>query len=464
MNLTAADFIRRRENLMKEVATGSILLTSNQLLPRNYAGNPFPFRQDSTFFYYTGITVPDVCLYLDCENGKSSLSGKNPTIEDTIWSGHQITLEALAEKSGIPNILSPEQLKEVIDLNNKQKLLLHLLPPYSDSKLLKLSYLTGFPPSEIKSRISLLLRKSIIKQRSVKSADEILEIETALNISGKMHKKAMEMAVEGVFEYEIVAEMYRIAKLNDLEFAYQVICSVHGEILHNESHHNKLEKGQLLLVDAGVESSNYYASDITRTTPVGGKFTRQQREIYDIVLAAQEESIRLIKPGIRYADIHMNAAGIIATGLKDLGLMKGNIESAVMAGAHAMFFPHGLGHMMGLDVHDMEDLGEDLVGYDESVSRSDQFGKAYLRLARKLEPGFVLTVEPGIYFIPELIKQWHSQNKMAEFINYDRVNDYLTFGGIRIEDNIVVTSSGSRILGEPIIKTTQEIEDHSGKF
>ena len=273
-----------------------------------------------------------------------------------------------------------------------------------------------------------------------------------------MHILAMKMAREGVFEREIVAEMFRMAKAKDLEFAYGVICSVRGETLHNESHSNQLVKGQLLLVDAGVESPMHYASDITRTSPVGGKFTVRQREIYELVLSAQMESIKSIKPGVRYRDIHLQAAHIIAEGLKDLGLMKGNCKEAVDAGAHALFFPHGLGHMMGLDVHDMEDLGEEYVGYRDGLERSSKFGTAYLRLARELETGFVLTVEPGIYFIPSLIKKWAGEKKYTEYINYLKLDSYLDFGGIRIEDNVLVTPEGCRILGDHIPKYADEVE------
>jgi Xaa-Pro aminopeptidase len=273
-----------------------------------------------------------------------------------------------------------------------------------------------------------------------------------------MHIQAMKMAREGVYEYEIVAELFKIAKAKNMEFAYQVICSVRGETLHNESHGNVLQQDQLLLVDAGVESPHHYSSDITRTTPVGGRFTSQQKEIYDLVLNAQLAAIAEIKPGKAYRDIHLLVAQIITQGLKEIGIMKGDTDLAVREGAHALFFPHGLGHMMGLDVHDMEDLGENYVGYSEKLKRSEQFGTAYLRFAKAPEPGYVLTVEPGIYFIPQLIGKWKSDNLHRDFIAYDFLEKYFNFGGVRIEDNILVTPSGNRILGKPIPKTPEEIE------
>jgi Xaa-Pro aminopeptidase len=241
--------------------------------------------------------------------------------------------------------------------------------------------------------------------------------------------------------------------------AFPVILTKNGQILHNHYHGNRLEQGDLLVMDSGSESPMNYASDITRTVPVGGKFTEKQKHIYEIVLWSQETAIQNIKPDIPFKDIHLQCASVIATGLKEIGLMKGDPEAAVQAGAHALFFPHGLGHMIGLDVHDMEDLGEDFVGYDDTIQRSSQFGLAYLRLAKKLEPGYVLTVEPGIYFIPALIDQWSAENKFTDFIDYEKVEEYRDFGGIRIEDDVLVTQEGSQVLGKRIPKTVEELEE-----
>jgi Xaa-Pro aminopeptidase len=457
--MTPKEYRKRREILANKVVEGIILCIANKVLPRNYAANSLPFRQDSTFLYYTGIDVPELIFIIDCNRGETILAGYEPTIEDAVWSGPQTSLKELAERAGITQTLSFDQLNNKIKRYRSDHCKIHYLPPYTAEKKILFSELLDRPIQKVTEEVSEILIDAVIEQRSIKSVSEINEIESVLNlVTGPMHESAMKMAVEGNYEHQVVAEMYRIAKVKNLDFAFPVICSVHGEVLHNESYINKLQNGQLLLVDSGVESINHYASDITRTTPVGGKFTLQQREIYEIVLETQDQAIKSLKPGIRYLDIHLNAAKNIANGLKMLGLMQGDVDEAVRAGAHALFFPHGLGHMMGLDVHDMEDLGENRVGYDKYTTRSKQFGTAYLRLARALKHGYVLTVEPGIYFIPALIDQWQAQGKYKDFINYDTVKKYLKFGGIRIEDNIVITDSGSRILGNPIKKNPEEIE------
>jgi Xaa-Pro aminopeptidase len=279
-----------------------------------------------------------------------------------------------------------------------------------------------------------------------------------VDISYEMHTTAMKMARPGIVESDISGAIEGIALQRGSGVAFPVILSVNGQILHNHAHGNIMQEGDLLVNDSGAQTNMNYAGDITRTIPVSGKFTSMQRDIYEIVLKAQVDSIEVIKPGSSYRDIHLLAAETIATGLKELGLMKGNIQDAVAQGAHALFFPHGLGHMMGLDVHDMENFGEQYVGYDESVQRSQQFGLAYLRLAKSLKPGYVLTVEPGIYFIPDLINQWKNSNKFENYIEYTKITEYLSFGGIRIEDDVLVTETGNRILGKAIPKTVKDVE------
>jgi Xaa-Pro aminopeptidase len=302
------------------------------------------------------------------------------------------------------------------------------------------------------------LKKAIVALRSIKDDIEISEIESMVNVAGTMHTTAMKMADPGISEREIAVAIEGICLSKGHAISFTSICSIHGEILHNPFYNNILKKGQLLVVDAGAESLEHYASDITRTTPVGRKFDSRQRDIYEIVLRANLEVIKISKPGVPYRDVHLAAAGVISEGLKSLGLLKGNVEELVNKGAHALFFPHGLGHMLGLDVHDMEGLGEDYVGYDKDFSRADQFGLAYLRMARKLEPGFVITDEPGIYFIPSLIDQWKAENKFTEFINYEKLEKYKDFGGVRIEDDVLITENGCRVLGEHIPKTISDIE------
>lgn len=336
----------------------------------------------------------------------------------------------------------------------------HFLPPYRGETKIQLSDLLGIPVASLKANISVELIKAVVKLRSIKSAEEVVEIEKMVDAAWLMHTTAMKMAYPGVVEQEIAGTIEGVALANAGQVSFPIILSIHGETLHNHYHGNTLTEGRMLVVDAGCESvETLYSSDITRTVPVGGKFSQRQREIYEIVLEANLKAIDAIKPGIPYREIHLLAAGVIVDGLKKLGLMKGDTKAAVEAGAHALFMPHGLGHMMGMDVHDMENLGEDYVGYDEEIVRSKQFGTAFLRLGRKLQPGFVLTVEPGIYFIPALIDQWKNEGQHTGFINYDKVETYKDFGGIRIEDDVLVTETGHRVLGKPIPKTVAEIEE-----
>jgi Xaa-Pro aminopeptidase len=446
---------QRRKELSAGIGDGLILIAGNNATPRNYSGNSFPFRQDSNFLYFAGIDLPGLMLVIDVENGVSTLYGNDATVEESIWTGTQPKLVEWANKSGIEYIKPKSKL--IADL--KKPGIVHFLPPYTSERKLWLADIFGKTTREIEAIHSTDLIRAVVKQRSIKSTDEILQIEDALNrATTKFHVEAMKMALSGTKEYEIAGHIESTMLKNNCSSAYGIICSVRGEVLHNEHYNNSLKKGQLLLIDAGAENPMHYASDITRTTPVDGKFNEQQKSIYTIVYNALTKSIDSIQAGKLYSEIHLNASHIIASGLKEMGLMKGDTDEAVKLGAHAMFFPHGLGHMLGLDVHDMEDLGENFVGYSEAVGRSKQFGTSFLRLARKLEPGFVITVEPGIYFIPALIKKWKEEKIFKDFINYAEAEKYFNFGGIRIEDNIVVTEDGCRVLGNPIPKAISEIE------
>lgn len=455
------EYIQRRQLLRNRIGTGIILLPGNNNTPINYPSNHFPFRQDSNVLYFSGIDKPGIVLLIDCDNNNEILFGNNPDTDDIIWSGPQTLLSDVAELVGIKHTLSLSKLAGYISVEINKNRTIHYLPPYTASRKILLSKLLNKPIDDIEVSVSKKLIEEIVKLRSVKSVREIEEIENALNTStGLMHLEALKMAKPGFYEYEIAANISCIAAKNNVRLAYPSICTVHGETLHNEGYNNKLTDGQLLLVDAAAESPLHYASDITRTFPVGGNFSTKQKEIYEVVLSAQLNSIDMIKPGKNYIDIHNFAARIIIEGLTDIGLMKGNTDEALELGAHALFFPHGLGHMLGLDVHDMEDLGENFVGYSDHIKRSDQFGKSFLRFARKLEQGFTITVEPGIYFIPALIDLWYSKKKFVQFINYEKVFDYKNFGGVRIEDNILVTPEGCKVLGNPIPKQIHEIEHY----
>lgn len=454
----ASVYAKRRQLLRESVESGVILLLGNGESPMNYAANPYHYRQDSTFLYFFGQDKPGFAGILDIDEGKDYFYGEDFTIDDIIWMGPQPTVKELAKEVGVDNTGNCGDFKAALNAAVAKGRKVHFLPPYRAANKMNLETLLGISASRAKEYASAELIKAIVKQREVKSDDEIKEIEKALDISEEMYTNVMQMALPGVYEREIAGKIEGICGAYGAHPSFPIILSIHGETLHNHYHGNKLEKGKLLVVDSGGESPLHYASDITRTFPVGGTFTPEQKDIYQVVLDAQEAAINAIKPGVYFKEIHLETAGIIANGLKAAGLMKGNMDEAVKQGAHALFFPHGLGHQIGLDVHDMEDYGENYVGYDDTVQRSDQFGLAYLRMAKELKPGFVVTVEPGIYFIPALIDKWKAAKKFTDFIDYDKVEKFKTFGGIRIEDDVAVTDSSFAVLGKPIPKTVDEIE------
>lgn len=444
--------------MAQDLGGGLLLFPGNSEIGMNYAGNPYPFRQDSNFLYFFGIAQPGLFATIDAESGQSILFGDELTMEDIVWTGPQPSLVELADRVGVDKVLPSAELAGYVEKAASGGATLHFAPPYRHDNMLKLLQLTGIGLAEQKASASTALIRAIVAQRAHKSEEEVACIEEAVNITRSMHLGVMMAAREGKKESELAGIALGISYGLGRGVAYGIILSVNGHILHNHSHGNTLKKGQLVLGDFGAEAKSHYAGDITRTFPVDKKFTQKQRDIYQIVLDAENNAIASLKPGVKYLDVHLAASRQMAEGLKELGLMKGDVDEAVAQGAHALFFPHGLGHMMGLDVHDMEDLGEQFVGYSEEMQRSTQFGTAYLRLARALEPGFVLTVEPGIYFIPELIDQWQAAGKFSDFINYEKVNEYRDFGGVRIEDNVLITHDGHRVLGQPIPKTVEELE------
>lgn len=454
----AQTYRTRRRDLMHSVTDGVILLLGNDEVGMNYAANVYHFRQDSSFLYYIGIDQPGLNALLDCESGEVTLFGNELTMEDIVWTGALPSLKETAARVGIDNTRPKNDLDAAVKDVHRARRTLHYLPPYRAANQIKIQNWSGLKPAEQKENASLRLIKAVIGQRSHKSNAEIEEMVKAVNTTRDMHHAVMRHAKPGMKEAELAALAQSIAVAAEGQTAYPVIMTTKGQILHSHDHSNTLREGQLVLGDYGAETKNHYAGDITRTFPVSKKFTQQQREIYEIVLKAENDCIAACRSGVAYRDIHSRAAQIMGEGLKDLGLMKGDIAEAVAAGATALFFPHGLGHHIGMDVHDMEDLGEDYVGYSEHIKRSELFGTAYLRLGRELEAGFVLTVEPGIYFIPELIDQWQAEGKFKDFIDYEKLEPYRDFSGIRIEDNVLITDNGHRILGDPIAKTVAEVE------
>jgi Xaa-Pro aminopeptidase len=451
-------YARRREELHKKMKKGIAIFISNSEAPMNYPDNTYHFRQDSDFLYYFGLDLPGLTGYMDFDSGKDRLYGNDYDIQDIIWMGPQPTVKALALKCGIAETLPLAKLEDHIHEALSLKRKIHFLPPYRGETKMTLGRILKENPCQMKTKASVDLIKAVISMRSIKEKIEIDEIEKAVNIAYDMHVTAMKMCKPGVREQEIFGTLEGIALAKGAGTSFPIILSMNGQTLHNHAHGNILTKGKMMVTDAGAETNLHYASDITRTTPVGGKFNDRQKDIYEIVLKANTEAIKATKPGFSNRDLHFMACKIIATEMKNLGLMKGDVDEAVAAGAHALFMPHGLGHMMGLDVHDMEALGENLIGYNDEVKRSEQFGTAFLRFALPYKPGHVFTVEPGCYFIPELIEMWKAEGKFKEFINYSKLEPYMAIGGIRIEDNVVITENGHKLLGKAIPKTIKEIE------
>jgi len=446
----------RREHLRADVDGGAILILGNNDAPKNYLDNVYPFRQDSHFLYYAGVSETGMAVLIE-PDGRDILFGRPYDPDDLVWHGPRPHVGDHATEAGFAAGMDVSTLKSEIDRLVAAGVRIHYLPPYRAERAFQLAELLDANPERVGNGVSDDLVRAVCHQRLIKYDDEIAEIEDALGVTAEMYRVAMTAAEPGRREYEIAGLMQARALELGRQQAFTPIVSVRGEVLHNHSYENTLADGDLLLMDSGAESPGWYASDITRTFPVNGRFSDRQREIYLIVLAAQMGVISAASPARDNREMHLLAARTIAGGLTALGLMKGNPDDAVEVGAHALFFPHGIGHMMGLDVHDMEDLG-DIVGYPEGEERSNQFGLNFLRMTRKLKPGYVITDEPGIYFIPALIDQWRTEGKHTEFIDYDRVEEFKDFGGIRIEDDILITEDGCRVLGPGIPKTVDEVE------
>jgi Xaa-Pro aminopeptidase len=448
----------RRNRLRKEMKSGLVLLPGNQEAAFNYPSNTYSFRQDSNFSYFFGLDHPDLAGVIDLDHGKDIIFGNDVDIDDIIWMGKQPTMKDQSLQAGVENSVPLTELASAIKTAQSKGQKVHFVPPYRGETIIQLSDLLGIPHGQVRAAASEELIRAIVKLRMVKEDVEVAEIEKMVNVAYLMHTTAMKMAMPGVVEREISGVIEGIALSNCGPVSFPVILTINGQTLHNHHHGNMLAEGRMLVIDAGCENELHYSSDITRTVPVGGKFSERQKAIYQVVLNANMATINAVRPGVPFREIHLLAATEIVKGLKEIGIMKGDVAEAVSKGAHTLFFPHGLGHPLGLDVHDLEGLGENFVGYDEETIRSKEFGLAFLRFGRKLQQDFVMTIEPGIYFIPDLIDIWKSENKLAEFINYDVVETYRDFGGIRIEDDVLVTATGVRVLGQPIPKTVEEIE------
>ena len=454
-------YVKRRAELKKLVKDGVIILFGNNDSPVNYPSNSYyPFRQDSSFLYYFGLGRDGLVGIIDVDNGTETLVGDDIDIEDIVWFGSVDSVSGMAASVGVANTAPMKQLQAICNEVLKLHRRIHFLPPYRFDTKLQISDLLGIHPSQQKEAASLELINAVVKMRSVKEQQEIDEIEDACSIGYKMHTAAMRATRPGVTEKYVGGIVNGVANSYGAMVSFATIFTQHGEIMHGVPRWDELEEGRLALCDAGAENMNNYCSDNTRTYPVGGKFTQRQLDIYRIVEACHDYVLEVAKPGVKYKDVHLAVCRLMAERLKELGLMKGDVDEAVSAGAHAMFLPHGLGHMMGLDVHDMEGLGQIYVGFDDETRPSTQFGTNALRMGRRLEQGFVVTDEPGIYFIPALIDDWKARGLHKDFINYDLLETYKDFGGIRIEDDLLITADGCRFLGKDRIPYhPQDVED-----
>lgn len=458
-------YVQRRSILKEQVGSGIILLMGNNDSPSNYPANAYRFRQDSSFLYYFGQHREGLAGIIDIDNNREYLVGNDIDIEDIVWFGSVDSVADMAAQSGVANTLTMAQMADFLSLAKKEGRTIHFLPPYRHDLMIQLMDMLGIHPSQQRSQASVALIKAIVKQRAVKTPEEIAEIERACAIGYEMHTTAMKMCRPGVTEQEISGRISGIASSKGCMVSFQSIVSMHGEIMHGYPSPRPLEAGRLLLCDAGAETNENYCSDNTRTTPISGRFTQRQKEIYSIVEECHDYALSLAAPGVKWWDVHFGVCRLMTDKLKELGLMKGDTEEAVQAGAHAMFMPHGLGHMMGMDVHDMEGLGQTYVGFDDEVKPNlEQFGTNCLRCGRRLQEGFVMTDEPGIYFIPALIDDWKASGHCAEFLNFDLLETYKDFGGIRIEDDILITSDGCRYLGKDRIPYhINEVEEFINK-
>ena len=463
MNIFSKEvYVERRKILKEKIGTGILLFLGNSESCINFKDNWYAFRQDSTFLYFFGLDIPDLTAIIDVEKNIEILFGDNLTTEETIWQGDHPPLSDLATMVGVGKSQSKNWITKFLASVSHRKI--HFLPPYRPENLQKLGYLLDKSLQEIRTLFSIDFIKAVVSLRSIKSDEEIRELTKAVHISVNMHRRLMQKARAGMKEFQLLGLVTGEALSLGGQVSFPPIITTEGQILHNHNYSNTLKEGKILLGDFGAESGMHYAGDITRTIPVGSRFSDSQREIYQIVLNAYHAAVAKLKPGIRFKDVHLMACKKLAEGLKELGIMKGNLDDAVNQGAHALFFQCGLGHMMGLDVHDMEDLGEEYVGYTEDLKKSTQFGLKSLRLGKELEKGFVITIEPGIYFIPKLIDQWKAENLHSDYINYEKLMHYMDFGGIRVEDGYVITETCSKLLGEPLEIEIREVEQLREKY
>ena len=447
MLFSKSTYVERRNELKKLVGSGLIVLFGNNDSPANYPSNTYKFRQDSSFLYYFGLHRNGLVGVIDVDNDREYLVGDEIDIEDIVWYGSVTSVAEMAEMTGVARTAAMRELPAIVESAKAQGEEVHFLPPYRFDNQIQIMDLLGIHPSQQKAAASLKLIAAVVKMRTTKTEEEIAELERAAEIGYEMHTTAMRLCRPGITEQYIGGMVDGIANAYGCMVSFQTIATQHGEVMHGNPSPAKLEAGRLMLVDAGAETNENYCSDNTRTTPVSGVFTQKQKDIYNIVVECHDHVLEVAKPGVKWWDVHFAVCRIITERLQQLGLMKGDVEESLKAGAHAMFLPHGLGHSMGMDVHDMEGLGQVYVGFDNEVRPSTQFGTNALRFGRRLQKGFVVTDEPGIYFIPALIDDWKKNGTNAQFLNFDKIDEYRDFGGIRIEDDVLITDEGCRFIG-----------------
>lgn len=447
MLFSKSTYVERRNELKKLVGSGLIVLFGNNDSPANYPSNTYKFRQDSSFLYYFGLHRNGLVGVIDVDNDREYLVGDEIDIEDIVWYGSVTSVAEMAEMTGVARTAAMRELPAIVESAKAQGEEVHFLPPYRFDNQIQIMDLLGIHPSQQKAAASLKLIAAVVKMRTTKTEEEIAELERAAEIGYEMHTTAMRLCRPGITEQYIGGMVDGIANAYGCMVSFQTIATQHGEVMHGNPSPAKLEAGRLMLVDAGAETNENYCSDNTRTTPVSGVFTQKQKDIYNIVVECHDHVLEVAKPGVKWWDVHFAVCRIITERLQQLGLMKGDVEESLKAGAHAMFLPHGLGHSMGMDVHDMEGLGQVYVGFDKEVRPSTQFGTNALRFGRRLQKGFVVTDEPGIYFIPALIDDWKKNGTNAQFLNFDKIDEYRNFGGIRIEDDVLITDEGCRFIG-----------------
>lgn len=452
-------YISRRKRLKELVGNGLVLIVGNSESPMSYADNSYNFIQDSTFLYYFGLNSPDLVGVMDVDSDEDYIFGKEFTMDDIIWMGQQRTFKERAKDVGIENFVELEKMKEILKRDKDNERIIHFTNQYRVENSLKISRLLGLSLDEVNEKFSKRLVDGIIEMRSLKRDYEIAELEKATNVTREMHLVAMKNVKVGMKGYELVALLEAVAKKYNATTSFHTICTTNGQILHNHFHGNIFKEGDIVLLDCGARLENGYCGDMTTVFPVSGRFDSRQKDIYSLLIEMFDRAEECTKPGVTNKSVHLEVCKVLVEGLIKRGIMRGSVDEIVDAGAHALFFPHGLGHMIGLDVHDMENFGENNVGYDNVTKREIQFGLKSLRMGKELKPGYVLTIEPGIYFIPELIKKWEKEGKFKEYINYEEVKKYLDFGGMRYEGDFLITENGNRRLGDKMPKYDYEIEE-----